>query len=116
MPKIPKLPLEERLMLEGPKPPPGPKPDHTRPPHAQIVNALDLHSKPLSPIPGTPDYHRPFSAGSQPKSQENLEEVNETKNAWEETHTVVEKEGKTEEEAEDKQREGSAFFMTQVGL
>lgn len=42
--------------------------------------------------------------------------MNETKNAWEETHTVVEKEGKTEEEAEDKQREGSAFFMTQVGL
>ncbi|XP_021372100.1 X-ray radiation resistance-associated protein 1-like [Mizuhopecten yessoensis] len=110
VPKIPKIPLEERLMLEAPKPPPGPKPDHTRPGHSQVVNALDLHNKPLSPIPGTPDYQRPFSAGSEPKSQGGKEGVNETKNAWEdESHPVIE-----EDEVKEDERGGSAFFMTQV--
>ncbi|XP_033759734.1 X-ray radiation resistance-associated protein 1-like [Pecten maximus] len=109
VPKIPKIPLEERLMLEAPKPPPGPKPDQTRTGHSQVVNALDLHNKPLSPIPGTPDYSRPFSAGTEKKSEGTKEDVNETKNAWEdESHPVVE-EGVVEEE-----RGGSAFFMTQV--
>ncbi|XP_069103439.1 X-ray radiation resistance-associated protein 1-like [Argopecten irradians] len=108
VPKIPKIPLEERLMLEAPKPPSAPKPDQTRPAPSQVVNALDLHNKPLSPIPGTPEYNRPFSAGSEPKLQGSKEEVNETKNAWEdESHPVVE-----EEEVEE--RGGSAFFMTQV--
>ncbi|XP_060073090.1 X-ray radiation resistance-associated protein 1-like [Ylistrum balloti] len=110
VPKIPKIPLEERLMLEAPKPPPGPKPDQTRPGHSQVVNALDLHNKPLTPIPGTPDYQRPYSAGSEPKSQGSKEEVNETKNAWEdESHPVIE-----EEEVKEEDRGGSAFFMTQV--
>ena len=59
VPKIPKIPVEELLMLEGPK-----SPSDAKGSASKTIQGLDLHQQgPLPPIPPSPAQKRPHSTG-----------------------------------------------------
>ncbi|XP_052782406.1 X-ray radiation resistance-associated protein 1-like isoform X2 [Mya arenaria] len=97
VPKIPKIPVDQLLMLEAPKPPTEPKPEKSR------TSATIDHQKPLPPIPGTP------TEGQRSRSRvKNEGQRSEAQTEMREGDKV-----QTEEKGQGKQ-DGDAFFMTQV--
>ncbi|KAL4220511.1 X-ray radiation resistance-associated protein 1 [Mactra antiquata] len=93
VPKIPKLSVDDLLMLEAPKPPPMPKPQPMRTP-SNIEP-----QKPLPPIPGSPHEPHPPHVAKDEMSADGRSKV-----------TKDEGQGQVKEEKLD----GDAFFMTQV--
>ncbi|WAR28518.1 XRRA1-like protein [Mya arenaria] len=99
VPKIPKIPVDQLLMLEAPKPPTEPKPEKSR------TSATIDHQKPLPPIPGTP------TEGQRSRSRvKNEGQRSEAQTEMREGDKV-----QTEEKGQGKQ-DGDAFFMTQAEM
>ncbi|XP_053404342.1 X-ray radiation resistance-associated protein 1-like isoform X2 [Mercenaria mercenaria] len=94
VPKIPKMNVNDLLMLEAPKPPPAPKPERTRT-HSNLDPQKPLPAIPASPVEGQGQRSQKEKAGE------------------ESSRTVKQGQDQFAEKQAEKQ-DGDAFFMTQV--
>lgn len=93
VPKIPKLSVDDLLMLEAPKPPSKPKPETVKT-HSNLEP-----QKPLPPIPGSPHEHEKPNLMNEDISADGRSKVTGDKGQAEVKKT---------------KQDGDAFFMTQV--
>ena len=94
VPKIPKISVDDLLMLEAPKPPSQPKPEKQR-------SRSNLEAqKPLPPIPGTPTEVKQRSRSQQDHARSRTVKIEDVEQDDSPRQTTQQAEG--------------AFFMTQV--